>query len=640
MKYLKVIFAISLLTSPIVPLTSFFQIEKYALRDYVIEFNTNGGQPIEDLNLKYNQQINLPTPTKTGHRFLNWSTEALVNDAFSIDTMPAENLTLYAKWTVNTYTIQFVTNGGSGINAITANYGTALSFPVTTRTGYSFAGWHRDVDLTQIYSVPSTMPAETATIYAKWSLNNYMITLNTNGGNSLNPIQAAYGSIITVPDPVKMGNTFNGWYRDSGLSQRYLVPDTMPAENLTLYAKWTVNTYTIQFVTNGGSGINAITANYGTALSFPVTTRTGYSFAGWHRDVDLTQIYSVPSTMPAETATIYAKWSLNNYMITLNTNGGNSLNPIQAAYGSIITVPDPVKMGNTFNGWYRDSGLSQRYLVPDTMPAENLTLYAKWKDYTVNFNIGINTGSLTLSSDKSYIWGTNIWGGLGSGNLIDVLQPTETFNLYADDEIKKFELDDRTSGALTFNGRLFLWGSPFSGSTIIIANDNDEYKPLEVTNRFDLESDDKLIDFSLTESNGTAITTKGKIFTWGYEAYGRLGNGRSGQRYTDLSAEPINILQHFQLNNPEKIITIDWGGGTAAALTNLGKLFSWGSNSRGQIGNGTFSDQTTPTLLNNRMGLINNETITDFSMGGEHSGAITSNGRLFMWGQNGWGQAI
>jgi uncharacterized repeat protein (TIGR02543 family) len=327
-------------------------------------------------------------------------------------------------------------------------------------------------------------------------------------------------------------------------------------------------------------------------------------------------------------------------MITLNTNGGNSLNPIQAAYGSIITVPDPVKMGNTFNGWYRDSGLSQRYLVPDTMPAENLTLYAKWKDYTVNFNIGINTGSLTLSSDKSYIWGTNIWGGLGSGNLIDVLQPTETFNLYADDEIKKFELDDRTSGALTFNGRLFLWGSPFSGSTIIIANDNDEYKPLEVTNRFDLESDDKLIDFSLTESNGTAITTKGKIFTWGYEAYGRLGNGRSGQRYTDLSAEPINILQHFQLNNPEKIITIDWGGGTAAALTNLGKLFSWGSNSRGQIGNGTFSDQTTPTLLNNRMGLINNETITDFSMGGEHSGAITSNGRLFMWGQNGWGQAI
>jgi len=437
---------------------------------------------------------------------------------------------------------------------------------------------------------------------------------------------------------VKVGHTFNGWYRDSGLSQRYLIPDTRPAENLTLYAKWTVNAYTIQFVTNGGSGINAITANYGTGLSFPTTTRTGYSFAGWHRDVDLIQVYSVPSTMPAETIIIYAKWSLNDYTITLNTNGGNSLNPIQAAYGSSISIPDPVKVGHTFNGWYRDSGLSQRYLIPDTMPAENLTLYAKWTDYTVNFNIGLNTGSLTLSSGKSYIWGTN-WGGqLGSGNLINVFQPTEAFNLYAGDEIEKFELSESSSGALTFNGRLFLWGSSGSGATFIIRNNNDEKKPLEVTTIFDLESDEKLIDFSLVESNGTAITTKGKIFTWGYEGYGKLGNGTS--YFGGFSVEPINILQHFQLNNPEKIISIDWGGTHAAALTNLGKLFSWGGNSRGQIGNGTFSDQNTPTLLNNRMGLINNETITDFSMGGEHSGAITSNGRLFMWGQNGWGEAI
>ena len=187
---------------------------------------------------------------------------------------------------------------------------------------------------------------------------SYTLTFDTNGGSAIAPITQDYGTAITAPaDPTKTGYTFAGWTP--------AIPTTMPAENMTIKAKWTVNQYTLTFDTNGGSTIAPITQDYGTAITAPADpTKTGYTFAGWTP--------AIPTTMPAENMTIKAKWTVNQYTLTFDTNGGSTIAPITQDYGTAITAPaDPTKTGYTFAGWTP--------AIPTTMPAENMTIKAQWR---------------------------------------------------------------------------------------------------------------------------------------------------------------------------------------------------------------------------------------------------------------------
>ena len=187
---------------------------------------------------------------------------------------------------------------------------------------------------------------------------SYTLTFDTNGGSTIAPITQDYGTAITAPaDPTKTGYTFAGWTP--------AIPTTMPAENMTIKAQWTVNQYTLTFDTNGGSAIAPITQDYGTAITAPADpTKTGYTFAGWTP--------AIPTTMPAENMTIKAKWTVNQYTLTFDTNGGSTIAPITQDYGTAITAPaDPTKTGYTFAGWTP--------AIPATMPAENLTVTAQWR---------------------------------------------------------------------------------------------------------------------------------------------------------------------------------------------------------------------------------------------------------------------
>ena len=195
---------------------------------------------------------------------------------------------------------------------------------------------------------------------------SYTLTFDTNGGSAIAPITQDYGTAITAPaDPTKTGYTFAGWIP--------AIPTTMPAENMTIKAKWTVNQCTLTFDTNGGSAIAPITQDYGTAITAPADpTKTGYTFAGWTP--------AIPTTMPAENMTIKAKWTVNQYTLTFDTNGGSTIAPITQAYGTAITAPaDPTKTGYTFAGWTP--------AIPATMPAENLTVTAQWR-----YNSGGSSG--------------------------------------------------------------------------------------------------------------------------------------------------------------------------------------------------------------------------------------------------------
>ena len=174
------------------------------------------------------------------------------------------------------------------------------------------------------------------------------------------------GTLATRPDApaATPGYTFGGWNKADGTAWDYASDKV--TDNITLYAKWAANTYTITFDTAGGSEIAPITQDYGTVITAPeAPTREGYTFIGWDKEI--------PTTMPAENMTVTAQWEINQYTITFDTNGGSEIAPITQEYGTAITAPaDPTREGYAFIGWDME--------IPKTMPAENITLKARWKD--------------------------------------------------------------------------------------------------------------------------------------------------------------------------------------------------------------------------------------------------------------------
>ena len=319
---------------------------KWEINQYTITFDTNGGSEIAPITQDYGTKITTPAdPTRKGYTFKGWDKEIP-------KTMPAENITVKAQWEINQYAITFDTNGGSEIAPITQDYGTKITIPADpTRKGYTFKGWDKEI--------PKTMPAENITVKAQWEINQYTITFDTNGGSEIAPITQDYGTKITTPaDPTRKGYTFKGWDKE--------IPKTMPAENMTVKAQWEINRYTITFDTAGGSEIAPITQDYGTNITAPANpTRKGYTFKGWDKEI--------PKTMPAENMTVKAQWEINQYAITFDTNGGSEIAPITQDYGTKITAPaDPTRKGYTFKGWDKE--------IPETMPAENITITARWRD--------------------------------------------------------------------------------------------------------------------------------------------------------------------------------------------------------------------------------------------------------------------
>ena len=318
---------------------------KWEINQYTVTVKPENGKADIIITQDYGTPITAPTLTREGYTFKGWDKEIP-------ETMPAENITVKAQWEINQYTIAFDTNGGSEIAPITQDYGTEITAPDNpTRKGYTFKGWDKEI--------PETMPAENITVKAQWEINQYTIAFDTNGGSEIAPITQDYGTEITAPDnPTRKGYTFKGWDKE--------IPETMPAENITVKAQWEINQYTIAFDTNGGSEIAPITQDYGTEITAPDNpTRKGYTFKGWDKEI--------PETMPAENITVKAQWEINQYTIAFDTNGGSEIAPITQDYGTEITAPDnPTRKGYTFKGWDKE--------IPKTMPAENITITARWKD--------------------------------------------------------------------------------------------------------------------------------------------------------------------------------------------------------------------------------------------------------------------
>ena len=220
------------------------------------------------------------------------------------------------------------------------------------------------------YEPGGSVPSDVTELTVQWTAPTYAVTLNTNGGtiNNGNVTEYTYGVGATLPtDVTRTGYTFKGWYDNENLAGSPVTAiGGAETGNKEYWAKWEINQYTITFDTNGGSEIAPITQDYGTEITTPDNpTRKGYTFKGWDKEI--------PKTMLAENITVKAQWEINQYTITFDTNGGSEIAPITQDYGTEITAPDnPTRKGYTFKGWDKE--------IPKAMPAENITITARWKD--------------------------------------------------------------------------------------------------------------------------------------------------------------------------------------------------------------------------------------------------------------------
>jgi uncharacterized repeat protein (TIGR02543 family) len=275
-----------------------------------ITFDSNGGTLVNKISQITGTEIEEPNePAKDGYTFIGWFSDEALTEAYTFDTMPANDLTLYAKWTINPYTMTFDSNEGSAVTAITQDYATTVTAPESpTRTGYTFNGWFSDALLTNEFNL-TTMPANDVTLYAKWTINEYTFTFDSNEGSSVAAITQDYATTVTAPTPpTRTGYTFNGWFSDDALTAAYTF-DTMPASNTTLYAKWTINEYTITFELNEGTlGVNQVTTY--TVVSDPVVlleaTKDGHVFQGYYLEATFETLVSTVLPTEVSNLTVYA----------------------------------------------------------------------------------------------------------------------------------------------------------------------------------------------------------------------------------------------------------------------------------------------------------------------------------------------
>lgn len=365
----------------------------------------------------------LATATRDGYVFDGWYTAD--GEKITADTpVKSENIHVYSSWVPNQYSVAFDGNTGlGGLGMTNAVYDIPFVLPANyfIKTGYTFVGWSLTPGGEAVYADEEEVKNLTAevngsvTLYAVWQANTFNVSFDKNGGEgTMADVAVIYDSEVTLPGCAftRTGYTFTGWS---------LTPDgatlltdveydnlrTEDGEEVTLYAIWSENSYTLSFDMNGGTGtkIEPTVYGYEAVVTLPknVFTKTGYILSGWSLERNGEQVYSNGETVthinPDKngSVTLYALWTPVKYTIQFNANSGTgTMDSIQMTYDTeaVLTANTFTKTGYHFLGWatsptgavvHTDKKTVKNLTASD---AAVITLYAVWEinTYKVTFN--------------------------------------------------------------------------------------------------------------------------------------------------------------------------------------------------------------------------------------------------------------
>ncbi|MES2431936.1 MAG: InlB B-repeat-containing protein, partial [Bacteroidota bacterium] len=448
---------------------------QWTINTYTVTYdgntNTAGTAPV-DGSSPYNFGSNVTvlgagSLVKTGYSFVNWNTAANGSGtsyaAGATISAIAANITLYAQWALdNVYTVTYNGNTNTSGTAPVDNNSpytggsnvTVLDSATLVKTGYYFNGWNTAANGSgTAYAIGSTITAIAANtiLYAQWTIHTYTVTYNgnTNTGGTA-PVDGSspynYGSNVTVLGAgslVKTNYNFTGWNtaaNGSGTSYAPAATISNITSNITLYAQWSIITYTVTYDGNtntggtapvDGSSPYAIGSNV-TVLGVGTLVKTGYSFTDWNTAADGSGTSYAPSstiTSIAANITLYAQWSINSYTVTYNGNGNTGgTAPVDGSspytFGSTVTVltnsGSLVKTGYTFVGWNTATDGTGTDRTPGgtfNLGGANVVLYAKWAAslyegfaYTAGGNVGGNCASSTCTGNNWTTHSTSLAG--------------------------------------------------------------------------------------------------------------------------------------------------------------------------------------------------------------------------------------
>ena len=271
-----------------------------------VTFNGNGSTSgsMSKQTIENSGKLTANAFSRTGYTFDGWATSSTGSKAYdnqgdiSATSGSKGNVTLYARWNANKYTVSFNQQSGSGgSSSVQATYGSAMpSATMPTRKGYTFNGYFDAASGgTQYYKADGTSArtwnkTANTTLYAQWTVNKYTVTFDKqNGTGGSNNVSATYGSAMpSATMPTRAGYTFQGYYDAQTGGNQYYKADGSSAKNwdkaanTTLYARWNPITYTITYDYAKGEGNNPATYNPDMAtFDLAAPTRLGYTFIGW-----------------------------------------------------------------------------------------------------------------------------------------------------------------------------------------------------------------------------------------------------------------------------------------------------------------------------------------------------------------------
>ena len=371
----------------------------YTTNTYTVEFDANGGTgTMSNQNFTYGTAQNLTANafTRTGYTFAGWATSEngnkVYNDKQSVSNLSSTNgatVTLYAKWDIINYTIKYNTNGGNSIADKTYTIETeTFDLPTPTKDGCTFVGWYDNEGLTgdKVTQIAKGSYGD-KTFYAKWDAEKFTLIWDANGGTITTPGSPEGGEVeagtpLTPPTVTKDHYDHTGWTPEE--------PTVMPGEDITYIAQWTPKEYTITYDLNGGNGTMTPTTYTIESETFALPdnpTKAGHTFAGWYANAELTgnAVTQIEKGSTGDKA-YWAKWEVASYTINFDTEGGTGVTtPLTVQYGAQLpNITIPTKAGYLFLGYYNgDNGTGTQYYDASgkglkTMPANNLTLHAKW----------------------------------------------------------------------------------------------------------------------------------------------------------------------------------------------------------------------------------------------------------------------
>ncbi|WP_170841411.1 InlB B-repeat-containing protein [[Clostridium] fimetarium] len=604
---------------------------RWTANEYAIAFNgnnaTSGSMNNQGMAYDLNENLNLNTFARTGYRFVGWATTSegavVYSDGISVLNLTATNngtVTLFAQWTIESYSITFNSNGGSSVLAIIGRYyNAAISAPsAPTRSAYEFGGWYTDSSFETLY-IFDLMPANSFQLYAKWTALNYGIHYELNSGtNHANnsSIYSIESANITLGSPTRSDYTFEGWYTEGTFVNK--VEGTAIANGSTgektFYAKWTAVVYTINYSNLSGAG-NTNSATYTVESDITVvapSNRTGYTFGGWYDNASYNGAIITSIAMGSSgNKNLYAKWSTISYSINYVLNSGINDNGNLSSYNiesTAITLANPTRTAYNFDGWYTDSSFINKVtgVAISSGNTGDKTFYAKWTPVNYSIQYQLNGGT----------------GGKGNPNSYTIQSSTISFE------------------APTRSGYIFAgWfdNSSFTGSSVgTLSNGSMENKTyyakwtvITYTITYNLNGGTNGVNPTTYTVESATIAlqnpTKGvdDVFAGWYTnssftgtAVTHITNGNTGN--VDLYAKWINYGSFTVSNNGNNTFTITRAGGTDGAQivyfkTQNGSAIS-GTQFASANGIVTFAQgETTKTI-----------TITEYSVTSQYGSSIAT----------------